>query len=79
MTDWDVSVSVIEDDVVLVEIQYPCRHGVILDIMQRLSCIHLETYFVKSSMDNKIFIIIVYKAKVCLLEFFYTLEILHSS
>ena len=63
-TDLDVSVSVIEDDAVLVEIQCPCRHGVLLNIMQRLSSLHLDTYSVQSSTADKIFAAVL-KAKVC--------------
>lgn len=61
--DLDVSVSVIEDDAVLVEIQCPCKHGVLLDIMQRLSSLHLDTYSVQSSTADKIFAAVL-KAKV---------------
>jgi len=54
--DMEVTVSVIEDDAVLVEIQCPSRHGVLLDIMQRLSSLHLDTYSVQSSMVDKMFV-----------------------
>jgi hypothetical protein len=75
--DTEVSVSVIEDDAVLIEIQCPCRHGVLLDIMQRLSSLHLDTCSVQSSTADKMFAAVL-KAKVCISETFYTLEILPS-
>lgn len=61
--DTEVSVSVIEDDAVLIEIQCPCRHGVLLDIMQRLSSLHLDTCSVQSSTADKMFAAVL-KAKV---------------
>lgn len=61
--DLEVSVSVIEDDAVLIEIQCPCRHGVLLDIMQRLNCLHMDTYSVQSSTVDKMFAAVL-KAKV---------------
>ena len=71
--DLEVSVSVIEDDAVLIEIQCPCRHGVLLDIMQRLNCLHMDTYSVQSSTVDKMFAAVLKaKAKVCISKTFYT-------